>query len=790
MSIFTRSTQTLLRAWRLHKGPLAISLGVTVVALLIYAATFIGERPTPLFEFISRLELSTLDLRFRMRGRVRPDPRIIIVDIDQRSQEVLGRWPFSRIHFARMLDHLREDGARVVAFDITFSKPEEPLRPLLQQLTGPGQEGAPISPQLIAEIAKIERQYNGDRQLAQSIQRFGKVVLGNYFLYTKADLEGVSDATLDRYAESLAYFPYPQVRAVGQDGKQDYLQTIRNFEELRLAPRGAEANIELLTSALDAGKAGTGFFNVLPDADGAVRRTFLTLPFGRSQDRSQWDMYASLDVQAVRLYLDLPDEQTVLNFGPTGITNLEFGPSMVVQPDNVGRMVIDYQGGVRTYPYVSIADVVSGKFSPGIFRDKIVLVGASATGIGDLRTTPFGGLDFPGVEVHANIIDNLLNRTFLHRGPRQALADVALIALFGLPLGIFLTLMQPRWMALGLLPLAPFAVLLYWAFLHDWWLNFTTPVLFTLLPNVGLVALYRILVEDREKRKMHGAFQQYVSPAVIRLLLDNPAQVRPRKGTLSVMFSDIRDFTSLSEKLDAQALATLLNEYLMEMTKIVFGHRGTLDKYIGDAVMAFWGAPLEESADDAVQACDAALEMIDRLDRLNQAWASRGIPSLEIGIGINTGVASVGNMGSALRYNYTVMGDSVNLASRLEGLNKQYRTRIILSESTRRALPEGVFLLREIDYIRVKGKEQPVEIHELLGRSPASAEMIELAERFGKGREAYKRRDWREAVRLFDEVLKRWPDDGPARVLRERAFAYIAEPPARDWDGVYVMKGK
>ncbi|HEY6306906.1 MAG TPA: adenylate/guanylate cyclase domain-containing protein [Candidatus Angelobacter sp.] len=790
MNSVTHGWSTVLGIWSRRKGSLTISLGVTLAALLVYLATFIGERPTPLFDSIARLELSTLDARFRWRGRVRPDPRLIIVDIDQHSQEVLGRWPFSRLHFARMLDNLREDGARVVAFDITFSKPDEPLRPFMEELVERQRKGVPVSPDVLEEMAKLERQYNPDQQFAKSIQRFGKVVLGNYFLYTQSDLEGVTDATLDRYANSLAYFPYPQVRAVGTGGERDYLQTIRNYEDLHLVPKGAEANTESLMSALAPGTAGAGFFNVPPDPDGAVRRAVLALPYGRSQERSEWDMYASLDVQAIRLYFDLPNEQTVLDFGPAGITSLEFGSRSVIHPDNIGRMIINYQGGVRTYPYVSIADVVNKNFPSGTFRDKLVLVGASATGIGDLRTTPFGGLDFPGVEIHANIIDNLLNQNLLLRGPKQALTDVVFIVLFGIPLGIWLALVRPRWLAFGLLLLVPFAALVYWAFLHDWWLNFVTPSLFTLVPNVGLVALYRVLVEEKEKRRVRGAFQQYLSPAVIRLLLDNPEQVDPRKRTVSVMFTDIRDFTTLSEKLDAQVLADLLNDYLTEMTKIVFRHSGTLDKYVGDAVMAFWGAPLEAPAQDAACACDAALEMIARLRQLNQKWVSRGLPCLDIGVGINTGIASVGNMGSTLRYSYTAMGDAVNLASRLEGLNKEYSTAIILSESTRLALPKDAFLLRELDYIRVKGKEQPVEIHELLGRSRIVGGLVELAECFGEGREAYKRRDWREAARLFENILVRWPNDGPARIFRDRVLGYLAEAPASDWDGVYIMKYK
>ncbi len=718
MNRVTGGLSTVLRAWKQHRGSLTISFAVTLAALLIYVSTFLADRLKPRLEFINRLELNTLDTRFRLRGRVHPDPRLIIVDIDQHSQEILGRWPFSRLYFARMLDNLREDGASVVAFDVTFSRPEEPLGPLRDQLAERKKKGAQVDPEAFEEVAKLEQIYNPDREFKESIHHFGKVVLGNYLLYTQSDLEGVGDTTLDSYANRLAYYPYPQVRAEGSGGAENYLQMIRNYEDPGLVPKGVEANTQLLMDALDGDTAGTGFFNTVTDSDGAVRRAVLALPYGRSPDHSQWDMYASLDVQAIRLYLGLTNEQTVLNFSPTGITTLEFGRGNVIHPDKVGRVLINYQGDLRTYSYVSIADVVYKKFPPGTFRDKLVLVGASATGIGDLRTTPFGGPVFPGVEIHANIIDNLLNQNPLQRGLKQEFTDIAFIVLFGVPLGIWLALVKPRWLASGLLFLVPFTALVYWAFLHNWWLNFITPSLFTLIPNVGLVALYRVLVEEKEKRRVRGAFQQYLSPAVISLLLDDPEQIKPRKRDISVMFSDIRGFTTLSEKLDAQVLAHLLNDYLTEMTKIIFRHRGTLDKYIGDAVMAFWGAPLEDPAHDAERACDAALEMIAQLHQFNQKWASLGLPSLEIGVGINTGVASVGEMGSTLRYGYTAMGDTVNLSSRLEGLNKEYATRIILSESTRLAMPKDSFLLRGLDYIRVKGKAQPRQGQSTTGRDP------------------------------------------------------------------------
>ncbi|MGH9709937.1 MAG: adenylate/guanylate cyclase domain-containing protein, partial [Candidatus Acidiferrales bacterium] len=450
---------------------------------------------------------------------------------------------------------------------------------------------------------------------------------------------------------------------------------------------------------------------------------------------------------------------------------------------------INYRGPSHTYPYVSIADVVSKSFKPGTFTGKLVLVGASATGIGDLRTTPFGGLDFPGVEIHANVIDNIINQHFLQHGGAQVLTDLGMIFLFGIPLGIWLALVQPRWLIAGFLLLVPFTALVYWAFLHGWWLNFIVPSLFTLIPNVSLVALYRVLIEEHEKRRVRGAFQQYVSPEVIRRLLNDPKLVEPRKTAVSIMFSDVRGFTTLAETLDAQDLAALLNSYLTEMTKIVFDQQGTLDKYIGDAVMAIWGAPFEQ-ANHADLAAQAALDMMARLGGLRKQWQERCQPILDIGIGINTGIASVGNMGSALRYGYTAMGDTVNLASRLEGVNKEFSTHIILSESTYIAIHDTSFLVRELDLIRVKGKSLPVTIYELLGRRESAGDLNELCEMFTSGHEAYKLRKWVEAKVYFEQILTRWPNDGPARIFLQRCDEYIANEPPQDWEGVYIMKHK
>jgi adenylate cyclase len=664
------------------------------------------------------------------------------------------------------------------------------LQDLSASLAEQRKKGQAANVEVQSEIERKEKEYNYDQQFADAIQRFGSVVLGNYFLYTKTDLQGVSSETLDRYANLIALFPFPQVRALpSAPGDAGRIRLIDKYETLNLVPRGAEANAEVLTGAVASEKGGCGFFNVFVDADTVVRQMPLAIPYGRDADRANWDMYPSLDVQALRLYLRLTNEQTVLNYGDGGVASVEFGPKLVVHPDLVSRMLVNYHGPARTYPYVSFADAAEKKFAPGTFKDKIVLVGASATGIGDLRATPFGSLDFPGVEIHANFIDNILNQQFLKRGAPEALTDVGFILLFGIPLGIWLAVVQPRWMPLSLVLLFPFAAVVYWAFLHGWLLNFIVPALFTLIPNVSLVALYRVLIEEQEKRKVRGAFQQYVSPEVIRRLLSDPERVKPRKTEVTVLFSDIRGFTTISETLDAQELAGLLNGYLTEMTRIIFRNQGTLDKYIGDAVMAIWGAPFDEPK-HAERCVNAALNMLARLGELQKDWRTRGKPVLEIGIGINTGIASVGNMGSTLRYGYTAMGDAVNLSSRLEGLNKEYGTRILISESTRKGLTDGQFAVREIDFIRVKGKHQPVTIFEVLSAPLEDENAKELIELFERGREAYKGRDWSGAKAAFEKVLQRWPNDGPSRVFLARCEEYLAEEPAADWDGVYEMKHK
>ena len=788
----------LLATWWHHRAVFLISVAITVVSLGVYIFTFMGDRNTPLFDFLKRFEYSTLDTRFRYRPAKYspPDPRIVVVAIDQRSQEVLGKWPFSRKYFGEMLDALREDGARVASFDVTFDKPDQtvaPIRALWGQLERDKKNGKRLDPKLEAQVLELAKEFDADSQFAAGLRRFGPVVLGNFYLQSN-EIQGIDDATLNKYAEMVQWYSLNRNALNPATGKADFAALLNNYQYEGTLFTATIANIPQLAPPENDEKTSVGFFNISSDADGVLRRGLLVLPFGRSSNPDDIDLYGSLEVQTLRLYLGLKTEQVTVNYGPAGVASLQFGDKLTVKPDWLGRVLINYRGPRETYPYYSLADVVNHKCKPGTFRDKIVLVGASATGIGDLRTPPYGGIDYPGLEVHANVIDNMLNNGFLIRGAHQEILDLLLILIFGIPLGTAMALVSPRWMWFGLALLIPFGILIYVSFVRGYWLNFTLPA-GTLTANVMLVSLYRALVEEKEKRKVRSAFGQYLSPEVIRRLLVNPQLVEPRKTEITVMFSDIRGFTTISEKLDAQDLALFLNGYLSDMTKIVFDTQGTLDKYIGDAVMAFWGAPFEEP-DHAANACNASLAMMKTVHAMQKQWEAEGKPKLDIGIGLNSGPASVGNMGSTLRYGYTALGDTVNLSSRLEGLNKEYGTHILVNESTYATVQNAGFLFRELDIIRVKGKLQPVTIHELVGKvaeleqEPAYNDLKQRLQDFTAARQLYRKRDWEQAQHAFQEILDRTPDDGPSRMYWKRCQEYLFDEPPIGWDGVFTMTHK
>jgi adenylate cyclase len=404
--------------------------------------------------------------------------------------------------------------------------------------------------------------------------------------------------------------------------------------------------------------------------------------------------------------------------------------------------------------------------------------------------TPFSSV-YPGVEIHATVIDNVLRQNFLQRTAWTSLVDFLTI----IGLGFIVGLVLPRFSAVrGILfsgaVLAGFVVVNTLLFTKlNLWFNLVYPLLSVLAVYVG-VTLYRYITEEREKQKIRGAFQYYLTASVINEMLKDPTKLKlgGDKKKLTVLFSDIRGFTTISEKLSPEDLVHLLNEYLTSMTDLVFKYEGLLDKYMGDAIMAVWGAPLDQP-DHAERACRTALEMLAELRKLQAKWTAEGRPPMDIGVGINTGDMVVGNMGSQMRFDYTVMGDSVNLGSRLEGINKEYGTNIVISEFTYEAVKDSLFC-RELDSVRVKGKKLPVKIYELLGERRDAARWDSWLAVFNEGLARYKEERWDEAIARFEKVLELNPGDPPSQLYISRCQSLRENPPEGEWDGVFTMTKK
>ncbi len=763
-------------------------LAVTLGGLVLFAFTGIGENKRAGFVFVQQIEERTLDLRFALRGERQHDEQIVIVGIDDKTLQNTGSYPFPRKSYAQLVDVLHAGGAKIVGFDVTFPTAESnsataALLSLRNRL------GSSASPETRRTIAELEVSSDQDAAFAAAMKRSGNVLLGHFFL-DRDRVKGVNPARAEEYFNIVWGKAIPQMIPVGNAGTPFDLGQAWTANGGSVAS-GTEANIAPLASAA----ASYGYLDIASDADGTLRHALLVLGYYHDKD---FYLFPSLALEMLREYHKLPDQQVAAYIAPNGLERLEMGATSL-HPSRDGTTLINFVGPYQTYTHYSMWDVLQGTVPADAFRDKIVLVGATAIGIGDIRTTPYQGhgRTYMGVEVHANILDNLLHsdeagRGFLTRGIWEELTDAALILLFGLAFGALFCLLRPLLAtATVLLTLAAFCGFVYWAFaIQGRWLSLVIPAT-TLIVNYAAVTSYRMVFEEREKRRVRKTFGQYLSPDVIALIEKDPERYIRMGGEsreLTVMFSDIRGFTTISETLEPCAVVQLLNEYLSQMTDAVFQEQGTLDKYIGDAVMAFWGSPYPQQ-DHAARACRSALEMMRRLEQLNARWKSLGKPQFDIGVGIHTGTMNVGNMGSDRRLSWTVIGDNVNLASRLEGVNKEYRCHILITEATWTLVHEQ-FAARLLDRIRVKGRErEAVAIYELLGdasQSPAFAPRIRA---YGEAMAAYAAEDWRLAAERFAALLRDFPEDGPAQVMHDRCMQFHLIPPT-NWTGIYDLHHK
>ncbi|GIX21258.1 MAG: guanylate cyclase [Gammaproteobacteria bacterium] len=695
---------------------------------------------------IDTLERFAYDSRLRLTAPGGVDERIVIVDFDERSIERFG-WPWPRRELAAIVDRLFDHyGVELAAFDMVFAEPDarSPL-PVLDAL-GAGPLADDTAFHAVIEQRRGEWEY--DRRFADSL-RGRPVLLGFVFHHDDGRRKGLLPEPLGEGLIDPAWkrrLPIPEARG-----------HLGNLPELQAAA------------------AGGGFFdNPLVDDDGVFRRVPLLQLY---QDR----LYPSLALAVARAALDTPPLEIVVVSSGTGrgdynaIEAIRLGERRVPVDARTAALV-PYRGPRGSFPYVSAVDVLDGRAARETLAGKIVLLGTTAAGLMDLRATPVAAV-YPGVEVHANLVAGILDGS-LRQAPSwiQGLEVVLLLAV-ALALGIaplFLSALGSTALAGGLA--AALLGLDAWLWSHGLVAPLAAPLLLLVLLYLWQSA-YGHFIESRNKRALARVFGQYIPPELVDELdrRGGRVELEGESRELTVLFSDVRGFTRIAERLDPKTLSRLMNIFLSALTEAIHRHRGTIDKYMGDAVMAFWGAPLEDPL-HARHALEGAFEMLRVVRALEDDFRARGWPVLHVGIGLNSGPMRVGNMGSRFRMAYTVLGDAVNLGARLEALTRRYGVDLIVGESVKAQAPDYVYL--ELDRVRVKGKAEPVTIYAPLGpRETVDKAQRLAARRFGEALLLYRRGDFDAAERELFALASAEPDRLLYRLYLERILHFRQHPP-------------
>lgn len=730
--------------WLRHLPAIVITLLIILLALQDWSPVALPRE---------RVDGLLYDLKVR---HLPPWPESVInvqiVDIDEASLNDIGRMPWSREHFASLITKLVDQGALVICMDILFSEAQEnAAQPVIDAL----QRSNVIDPTLRSQLLK---QFDRDRQFSQAMEN-AEVVLP-VLLHRETGKSGIAlqrgylprlSVNQNRPALPGALFDYP-----------GYAGLLPSFAKV---------------------SAGQGYMNAFEDADGFVRRTAL---LARVND----ELIPSLALEAFRVYSLLEQVNPVweVNAQQAYLTAIQVG-NQYIATDHQARILIPYRGGAKTYPYTSAKAVLTDDVKDNRFDQAVVFVGTSATGLADLRATPVG-LGFPGVEIQATIFDALANPAAIPTLPEWWREAILLeLLLIGLVSVIWLSRRTPlrtTLYAFAIVTLVVTTNLTLW-----WYGQLALPLFSPLLLSVLLAVLYissGFFTESRQRKKVKAIFDQYVPPAHIDRILaaGNAQSLEGEKKELSVLFSDIRSFTSISETMSASELKLWLNQFFTPVTQAIFEQGGTIDKYVGDMVMAFWGAPLDEPR-HASKAVAAAFAMLKVLGPLNQAFEKAGRPVANIGIGINTGEMNVGDMGSDFRRSYTVIGDAVNLGSRLEGLTKFYGVQVLVSEFTKRQATDFHYLL--VDKVRVKGKEEPVTLFSPLPPQ-ATSQQLQQADTFNQVMALYFESRFSQALGLLDTIATAFPNQTLVSLYQQRIAAYIETPPPVNWDGSFTHKQK
>ncbi len=714
---------------------------------------------------IDNLENVVYDTRLQLTMPQTVDNRIVILDIDEKSlaekeQGGEGRWPWSRDRLALLLDKLFDKyQIAIVGFDIVFAERDESSG--VRVLERLGDQELKNVPQFQEALRQIKPELEYDNIFASKMKGRA-VVLGYTFSKEGPEL-----------APKKGLLPAP-VFAAGA-----FADRRMNFD----AYNGYSANL----SELQTHAAGAGHFNPYVDIDGIIRRIPMLAEY-------QGAYYEPLSLAMVRVLFGMPPVKPLfadegLAGGYAGLEWLQVGSLRIPVDDTVSALV-PYRGRQGSFKYYSIVDVLNERIDIAELQGKIVLVGTTAPGLKDQRSTPVDPV-YPGVEIHANLIAGMLDENIKQKPPYVVGAEFVLLLLSGLAMALLLPFLNPLKSTLVTLLVMVFALATNLTVFHfgNLALPFASGLVMILMLFTFNMA-YGFFIEARGKRQITGLFGQYVPPELVDEMARNPESfsMEGESREMTVLFTDVRGFTTISEGLDPKALSALMNEFLTPLTEIIYRHRGTIDKYMGDCIMAFWGAPLADPA-HAKNAILAAIEMQQVLQSLQPHFKSKNWPEIRIGVGLNTGRMSVGNMGSKIRLAYTVMGDAVNLASRLEGITKEYGTDIIVGEGTRNAVPDVVF--RELDRVRVKGKDQAVAIFQPLGlQVQIDKARLEEARLFQQALELYRNQDWDMAELQLMELQKMLPDSRLYRTFLERSAFLRVNPPGPGWDGAFTFETK
>ncbi len=705
-----------------------------VLGLLVVVALFALNARYP--QVVEMAELKASDLRMYARPGRKPLGVVAIAAVDDKSIAELGRWPWPRSTMGRLVDALRDYRVKVVGFDIFFSERDDDdiqREQIAQRLRAEG-----LSPAAIASTLGEGH----DLRFAKALRTQGMTVLGfpfasHQFVNAEAAQQNAGYVTALQTPPPLAYGMV--LKAAG-----------------RPAPiLTADAYLPPIQPLLQAAK-GTAYVDIDSDADGVMRSELTVVHF---HNRYCVPLFMAL----VSEYRD--QAPLSLGLGPAGVTSVAIGDERV-PVDEMGRMMVDFRGGESAFPRYSVTDIVNHRLPADALAKKIVLVGVTGHGLGDRVVTPVGA-DYPAVEIHANAIDNVLQETFVRRSESSAGEEQVGALVLGLAISAAAATLSAVWSFLMLLILAGGYFLYAQARL---WLDGSLvgvvfPLAAVMLTYV-LLASFRYATEGREKRFIRHAFEHYLHPHVIASLMDDPQGLRlgGERRHLSILFSDIMNFTSRAERSEAEALVALLNTYTNAMARLIFESRGVLDKLMGDGIMAFWGAP-EEIENPSRKAIDCALAMLDELGRLRKD--DPRFADLDIGIGIATGEVIVGNFGGDQHFEYSVIGDTVNLASRLEGLTRRFGSHLIVTRRTLDEAGAANYLVREIGLVRVKGKEELVPVVEVVGRA-------------GDGVDPRRCERYAEALRILRQ--------GSADSARQAFSALLAENPDDKLIGLYLEK--